>query len=494
MKTLNGLLEGQRGGLVLNGLIVILVVASLLLPPVSAQERVLEAGFTTIGQEEGGSIVDPDGMQVTLLADGLEGDAKLKEESVPMASFLDGSAGRDLREAAEALPATLHVKSPVYKMEVKGSAPTEVVITVPIPNNAEPYETLDLYTWTGQGWAFVPSIVIPEDDLLEAQLDYVPENLAAFQSMAQPPQVSAELPEYVSLPALGGQALTELNPLGYYLGSGYEIEGELASLPDTQGQESYQVLPTLRNWTEDGVVRSDLVDNLLVNAESREAHVTAIVDLVVREMYAGIDLDYRGVNGDLRAEYTDFVTRLAEELHANGKRCTLHVEAPSQIAEDRWETGAYDWKALGGVVDGFKFPALQDPGAYAVGGQMEDLLWWAVGQVERYKLQPVFTGRSVEEAGGVLLERTYRDALAELCSNVAIKEGADLLVPGERLTVGLDTPGIEFDSATGCYWFTYIDEASGQERKVWLEDASSLSRKLELLSRFNVGGVAVRAL
>ena len=51
MKTLNGLLEGQRGGLVLNGLIVVLVVVSLLLPPVSAQERVLEAGFTTIDQE-----------------------------------------------------------------------------------------------------------------------------------------------------------------------------------------------------------------------------------------------------------------------------------------------------------------------------------------------------------------------------------------------------------------------------------------------------------
>ncbi len=493
VKLLDGLLEGKRGGLALNVLIVVLLIGTLLLPPVSAQERILDAGYTSIDAEEGGSVHDSDGMQVTLLPEGLEKDVKLKEESVPMASFLDGSAGRELEEAAVALPSTLHVRSPIYQVSVKGSTPTVVILTVPIPNNAEPYETLSLYHWTGEEWEFVQSQVIYEDDRMEARLDYLPETVAAFQSTPRSPQVSAELPEYVSLPELGGQALTELNPLGYYLAPENAVEGSLPSLPTMEGEESFRVLPTLRNWTDDGVVRSDLVDNMLVILENRDAHVQAIVDLVVSEMYAGIDLDYRGINPDLRQEYTDFVSKLAEELHANGKRLTVHAEAPIQIAEDRWETGAHDWKALGRVVDGFKFPAIQDPGAYVPGGPMEGLLWWAVGEVERYKLQPMYTARSVEYAGGILLERTYRDALAEL-STVAVKQGDDLLIPGEQLTVGLDTVGIQFDAATGRYWFTYVDEASGEQRTVWLEDASSLSRKLDLLGRFNVGGVAVRAL
>jgi hypothetical protein len=331
---LNGLLEGKSGGVVLNIMIVALVVLALLLPPVSAQERILEAGYSSIDSDEGGAVLDPDGMQVSLLPEGLEKDAKLKEESVPMASFLDGSAGKDLEEAARALPSTLHVKSPMYTMKVKGGEPTDVLITVPVPNNAEPYETLSLYSWNGETWEFVPSQIIHEDDLIEAHLTYVPETLAAFQSSAQPPQVSAELPGYVSLPDLGDQALAELNPLGYYLGTENEVTGELASLPETQGRESYRVLPALRNWTEDGVVRSDLVDNMLVMPEFRQAHVQAIVDLVVSEMYAGIDLDYRGINPDLRAEYTAFVQQLAEALHANGKRLTLHVEAP--MIGTRW--------------------------------------------------------------------------------------------------------------------------------------------------------------
>ena len=138
MNTLNGLLEGQRGGLVLNGLIVILVVASLLLPPVSAQERVFEAGYRSIDRDEGGSVQDADGMQVTMPSEGLEKDVKVKLEAVPMASFLDGSAGQDLKTAAETLPSSLHVRSPIYEISLKGEMPAEVVLTVPIPNNAEP--------------------------------------------------------------------------------------------------------------------------------------------------------------------------------------------------------------------------------------------------------------------------------------------------------------------------------------------------------------------
>jgi cell division septation protein DedD len=493
LRGLNALLEGKTGGWVLNVLIVVLVIMSLLLPPVSAQERILEAGYTTIGSEEGGSVTDPDGMQVTVLPGSVEKDTRLKEEQVPMARFMEGSAGKDLKAAAAAIPSYMQAKSPVYEMSVKGPMPSAVLLTVPIPNAAEPYETLSLYGWNGKEWQFVPSQLIAGDDVLEVHLDHVPQAVVAFQSGAEPPRVSAELPDYVSLPDLGSQALAELNPLGYYLGDNSNVQGSLSSLPQSEGQESYRVLPTVRNWTDDGMVRSDLVDNMLVIPESREAHVQAIVGLVVSEMYAGIDLDYRGINPALRTDYADFVRRLAEELHANGKRLTLHVEAPAQVAEDRWETGAYDWKALGSVVDGFKFPAMQDPAAYAPGGQMEKLLWWAVGEVERYKLQPIFTARSVENAGGVLLERTYRDALAEL-SKVALKQGDELLIPGEQVIVGLETAGVQLDQATGRYWFTHVDKASGETRTVWLEDASSLSHKLELIRRFNLGGVAVRAM
>ena len=270
LKGLGGLLEGKTTGLIFNLLIVVLLVLALLLPPVSAQERILEAGYETIDRDEGGSVLDPDGMQVTLLPAGLQENVKIKEESVPMASFMDGSAGKDLAAAAEALPSHLRPKSPVYKLSVKGEPPTDVVLTVPIPNNAEPYTLLSLYDWTGEKWAFVASHVVVEDDVIEAHLDYLPRAVVALQDTGQAAQVSAELPDYVSLPEQGAQALAELNPVGYTLGGENNIVGTLPTLPTLAGGESYRIVPVLRNWTEDGVVRNDWLDNMLAIPESQK--------------------------------------------------------------------------------------------------------------------------------------------------------------------------------------------------------------------------------
>lgn len=490
---LGTLLEGKKTGWVLNLLIVVLVILALLLPPVSAQERILEAGFKAIDRDEGGSAQDPDGMQVTLLPEGLQDDVKVKLQSIPNATFQDGKAGKELYAAAQALTTNMRPRSPIYTLDLKGDMPSEVVLTVPIPNDAEPYEQLSLYTWTGEQWEYLPSQVIAQDDVIESSLGHLPSNVVAMLNTGQAPVVSAELPDYVTLPESGEQALAELNPLGYTLGGENNVVGKLPSLPATEGEESYRVLPTIRNWYEDGIVRTDWVDNMLISADSQAEHVAALAGLAVREMYAGIDLDYRGINADLGPEYTAFITSLAEALHANGKRLTVHVETPVQVAADRWETGAYDWQAIGRVADRVKFPAIAQPAAYAEDGQMEALMWWAVSQVDRAKLQPVFTARSLEDQGGVMVERTYRDALAEMCQ-LTVEDAPEVLIPGQEMKVELETAGVQVEEQTGCTSFTYHDEASGQDRTVWLEDASSLAHKLAMVHRFSVGGIAMRSL
>jgi hypothetical protein len=491
---LGGWLEGKRSGVVAYGVIAVLVIAALLLPPVSASERLMGSGYSSIDSEAGGSVTDPDGMQVTLWSGGMTGDVKLRETSVPMASFLDGSAGSRLVEAAKTLPATLLVKSPIYEIDARGESPTAVDLSIPVPNNAEPYETLSLYHWNGTDWLFVPSQLVPEDDVVTSRLDFVPETLAVFQSTGRSAMVSAELPDFTGLPAAGSSALVELNPIGYYLDGENGVTGSLASLPDLAGQESYSIVPVIRNWYYDGAVRSDWVDNMLAVPESSAAHVQAILDLAERELFSGIAIDYRGIAPDLRDAFTGFVTDLAAQLRAQGKQLTVHVGSPVQIAEDRWETGAYDWARLGQVVDGFTFPGPADPRAFAAGGKMETLLSWAVGQVERYKLRPELSALSVESAGGVLVECTYRDALAKLSQVVVKQGGKDPLIPGDQVTVGLKTPGLSLDEATGHYTFTYHDDATGQDRQVWLEDANSFALKLAMARRFNLGGVAVRSL
>jgi hypothetical protein len=495
LTSLGQAIESRAAGIVLNVLIPVLVIVSLLLPPVSAQQRIFEAGYSTIEQEQGGSVVDPDGMQVTLLPAGLRESVRIKLQSVPRLDFLGGTAGKEMEVAAQALPSHLLIKSPVYDLQVKGEAPSDVILTVPVPNDAEPYETLDLYTWNGDAWQYVAGRVIFEDDVIESHLDYLPSSVAVMQTRAQSPVVSAELPDYTSLPDQGLQALAELNPVGLYLSSDYGLEGDVPQILETGGAEAYRILPTIRNWTLDGVVRNDLVDNMLVMPEHQQKNAQMIADLVTREAFAGADLDYRGINPALRTDYVEFVKLLADLLHASGKRLTVHVEAPVQIAEDRWDTGAYDWRGLGRVADALKFPVPTDPAACAPGGQLEALLWWAAGEVNRYTLQPIFSATSLENQGGVFVHHTYQDALS-LLSRVMVRdlEAEGTLLKGDAVTVELMGGNVQFDPAIGTYWFTYLDQTSGQERKVWLTDAGSMAHRLALASRYNLGGVALESL
>ncbi|MFQ6014914.1 MAG: glycosyl hydrolase family 18 protein [Anaerolineae bacterium] len=497
-QSLEPLVEGKWAGRIINlGVIPLLLLLSVALPPISLAERVLDAGYTTISRDVGGSVQDPDRTQMTFRPEGLSASLKARLVSVPRPDFLNKSVGGDLARAAEALPANLEMKSPLYRFMVKakGSGPEDVNLIVPIPNDAEPYATLDLYHWTGEGWQWLPSRIIVEDDQIESDLPFAPNAVAVMQTRPLPPTVSAEMAANSVIPAEGPEALVEVNPWGLYVTDEGAIGGQLSWLGGTTNRQ-YIVLPTLSNEV-DGIIRNDLTDNILVLEELQEKHIENIVNLVLQNGYPGIDIDYKKVDPNLKAEFVTFMTRLAERLGEHQKLLTVRVSIPTQIAEDRWDTGAYDWAALGQVVDGFKIPALADSDAFASGGQMDALLNWAVGEVDRYKIQLIISAASQDWVGDSMTPRPYGEMMQKLVGGVVVSEGKISLSPGETITLQVVQPqgfeGIKKDEATQVYWFNYVDE-QGQKHTVRLENAESLAYKLEMVKQYNLRGIAVQDL
>ncbi len=497
LHSFESVIEGTLGGLVIYGLIAILLVASILLPPISAGERLLSYGYAKIPTQEGGLVSTDDGAQVMILPEGMKGRTKVKFTAVPRSSFLEGSAGNNLLKAAENIPPWLIVKSSYYHIQFRGQEPpTKVVVRVPTPADAEPLRTLDLYSWNGEAWEWLPHFIPPGDDFIEAQLDYLPQSVVVMQTKPLQPSVSADLALAVALPDQARDTVVEINPQGLYLDSDGAIRGDPDALPHPDQTAAYIVVPTLRNWEDSGVVRSDLIDNMLIDARAREEHINRIVELVVRNAYPGIDIDYRGIAPDLRDEYTGFITELADALHEQGKQLSVRVELPVQIALDRWETGVYDWRAIGAVADTVKIPVPSDPAAYNPGGQMDAMLQWAVGEINRYKLQLLISTRSTERTDGDQKEIPYAEALAPF-GQVTVEGGSTIVNPGQQVTFTLaglqQSTGIQFDPASGTYWFAYVDP-NGQQHTVWLENAASIARKLQYVADYNLRGVAVQNL
>jgi hypothetical protein len=476
-------------------LIPLLVIAALLLPPVSLAERIANIGFTTIG-EEIWTVEDPDGTQLAVVKDTVVESLKLKLSSVPRLNFLEGSAGKKLIPAAEALPANLVVKSPLYRVQRRGESAANARLRIPVPNDAEPYETLDLYGWDGQSWLWLPSQTILSEDVIVSEIDSLPEDLyvAVAQTGAPVPLVAAELPAATALPDEAAQTLTEINPIGLYLGEEGELVVRATAL--IEPADSYLVVPTIRNWSEDNVVRSEALDDVLTSVALREKHIAAIVNFVVQQGYPGVELDYRRINPDLRDSYTLFVTELAEKLHQSGRLLSVRVERPTQLALDDWDAGSYDWLALGRVADAIKVPVPFEPRSFVAGGSVEQMIVWAVGQVNRYKLQLALSVRGVEMTDSGLRPVAYADALAPL-SRVAVGNAQTMFDPGAPVTFALtalsQTPGIAFDESIGTYWFSYADERNNQHT-VWLENEASLAHKLQMMARFNLRGVTLEHL
>ncbi|MGA9348467.1 MAG: hypothetical protein WBW48_06645, partial [Anaerolineae bacterium] len=474
------------------GLIPLLVLAALLLPPISIKDRILEVGYTTINQDNWW-VENPDGTRLEIPPAEMSGSVKVKLTPVPRPDFLQKSAGKELAEAAEAIPANLDMRSPFYQITLRGKMPSAAILTVPIPNDAEPYHTLDLYTWTGEEWQWLPGHVIAEDDTIVARLSSVPSSVVVMQTKPVPPSVSTELSSGDAVPPEAGEVLAGLNPQGLCLGDGGGIEGDIESLRQAGEMTSCAILPTLRNWSEQDGIRDDLVNNMLNNVELREKHIATIVGLAVDSACGGIDIDYRGINVELRDVFSLFISELAERLHENGRLLTLWVTPPSQRAGGGWETGAYDWRTLGRAVDVLKIPVPDDPMAYAPGGWMESLLDWAVGEVNRYKIQPVISTYSLERVGDIITSTPYIETLAPLVQ-IAVEAEDPTIDPGERVILALATleesGGLNFDQATQTYWFNYTDEG-GEQCTVWLGSAECIAHKLELIAQYNLRGVTI---
>jgi hypothetical protein len=491
---LEQIIEGRWSGLFLTIVIIpVLVLAVLLLPPISLGSRLMTIGYTRI-DSRGGSLTTG-GMEINFLPQGVIQSFRVKLDAIPRTDFLKGSAGNSLVAAAEAIPPNLILKSPYYRIQWQGSPATTTLLVVPLPKDIENPTTVDLYAWHEGQWRWLPNHKIPGEGIIESQLDFTPASVVVMSTHPINPNVSTDFPVNAVVPDQLQDTLVEINPQGLLIADKGLIEGDLQELPPEIKNSTLTILPTVRNWLDDGTTRTDLVDNMLIDDTYRQRHIRAIVDLVQRNAWQGVDLDYRHISPDLKAEYTLFLQELRQALPAN-KLLSVSVSWPQQLSEEEWETGAYDWQAIGRLADVVKVPTSPNPADYRAGGAMEALLDWATGQVNRYKIQLMLSTLSTEEIRGSLHQITYQQALDPLGSAATIGENS-VALPGDKLDFTLggmpNTTGIQFDKASGAYWYAFLDP-NGTQRTIYLENAASIARKLQFVAQYNLRGVSIQGL
>ncbi|MGD1995338.1 MAG: NBR1-Ig-like domain-containing protein [Anaerolineae bacterium] len=467
------------GGGWVYGIIAILVIGALVLPPISLPRRLGLVGFTRINAGSS-SLSHPDGITVRVEPeDGVS--LRVSLDTIPRVDFLDGEAG--LEEAVAAVPDWLEVKSPYYRIEVFSSAAGPATLEVVIPNEAEPWETLDLYTWTGSAWEWVGGALDSEREVLAAKVTQLPSSVVVMQTAPVVPAIATTTSE----PPEGEAAeiLTEVLLPGLYLGT----DGTLLGQVPTLNSEDLEQMLLIRDWRDDEPLSPALLTDVLNRPDIQDAHIEQIVTKTLESDAAGIALDYRAVDVDQRESFSQFVGALADKLHAQNLQLEVRVPAPIE-RDGAWETGGYDWAALGAAADALLIPFPREPEAYAEGGEVQSLLDWAVGEVSRYKLRAVVSSLCTDVCGEEVKRVPLEEALAPF-GDVQSSAEAEL-EPGQEVTFAVvgQVTSIVLEESVGTYAVTYQAEDE-TEHTVWLGTPSFLARKLEWALRYHLGGVLV---
>ncbi len=451
-------------------LVVVLIIAGLFLPPISLGQRLGFGGNS--GEEMAAETAVSEQPAIA-------GEAALTVDS--------GNAGISVAAdsaAASAIPANNTLKGSIYAINYEGDAPSGSV-ALTIPADAGPIQTLDLYGWDGSAWRFMPSQIDAASQQIVSNKGPLPQAVAMMQAgTVDTPAIGAELLPAQEFPVDILPQLTEVTAGTLTLVGSGELLGEAAAVPTG----AYDQL--LRVTNTGAVIDQASLAALLSDANAQAAHITALTERAAN--YAGINLDYQGVMADQSAAFTEFVTNLANALHAEGRTLAVTLGEPQRV-NTSWDTAGQDWAALGQAADLVYLQMPLNPTVYGSNGVADQLVNFATRQIDRNKLTLLISANAVDKIGESFRELPNADALANF-GELQFTQGGEEIEPGSPVEVALSGTAspLEWDGASLAYTYSY--EQSGQTHHVWLGNEAALAQRLTLAKTHNLRGAAVRGL
>jgi spore germination protein len=277
--------------------------------------------------------------------------------------------------------------------------------------------------------------------------------------------------------------VNEVSPWIYGLSSSGAIvpqygHGEAATVTaDMQKLEAahLRMVPSIANVTG-GSWSYQPVASILHNPALARQQVNAIVSLVEREHYAGIDIDYEQLKPADRQAFTNYITELAAALHAHGKVLSVAVFAQLANPKDnnQAEDGFQDYAALGKVADQIRIEgynlhwANSAPGATAPIEWIRSVLQYATSQMPASKVVlgiPLY-GYDWPDGNGPAQTVSWLQAL-----RLSKQYGA----------------APSYNKTSQAPYFSY--RADGHTHTVWFENGESSGAKFEAAKGAGIAGV-----
>lgn len=245
---------------------------------------------------------------------------------------------------------------------------------------------------------------------------------------------------------------------------------------DYANSKGIKTLAAIRN-EEGSRFSGPLASAVLNNPEVKAKLIEEIYTTVKTKKFKGVNIDFEMLNAKDRDAYSNFIKEVSTKLRGEGYMVTIAVPAKTFDSAKAYWTYGYDYKALGAYADQVVLMTYDEhwqsgtPGAIASIDWVQQVVNYAASVIPRQKLILGLAsyGYDWKLSGGYAKSYSIQGAY-----NTAAKYGAE----------------IQWDDVSKVPYFIYTDE-SGADRIVYFEDSTSISYKLNIVTKSNLGGVAI---
>ena len=283
-----------------------------------------------------------------------------------------------------------------------------------------------------------------------------------------PALLSAQLP-YV----------TYLTPFTYGITAGGGLlpleDDAMLSAARQRGTAPVMHLSTL---TESGQFDTQRAEMVLTDFEVQDRLVAEVLQTVLRKGFAGLDVDFEYLPGELAEDYAAFLSRLQRLLHSRGLFVWAALAPKTSASQPGLLYEGHNYAAVGAATDGVLLMTYEwgytygPPMAVAPLPNVRAVLDYAITEIPAEKIflgipnygydWPLPFVQGVTRAQSISNQRAIE---------LAVEYGI----------------AIQYDETAQSPFFHYTD-AGGTVHEVWFEDARSMSAKLRLIAEYGFQG------
>ena len=230
-----------------------------------------------------------------------------------------------------------------------------------------------------------------------------------------------------------------------------------------------EIIPTITNDCE-----PINAEKVIKSSELSSKHIEEILKLVDTHDYDGIDINYECLSGkSIRETYSDFIKKIAAQLHTKNKLLTTSVHAKDS-EYGTWEGPAtQDWKVLGENCDQVKIMTYDYHWSTSEAGEIAPVTWieetlsYAVKHIDPSKIYLGIHFYGYDWVGKKAESQTYRDVL----------ELIDKFDPKIK------------KSTEGEKYFKYV--SGSKSHTVYYADSGTITARVKLANKYKIAGIGI---